>query len=117
MQVVSDTMYQADDLVGAVGPVCGNPIRNVAGAWQVTQAVDNWSAKLEAGGNQPQFLRYYHKYYPKELWAAPSKAINRNSTSIPNSSSLITDFLAYNTTAFGQRRDVYLPRAASELDR
>ncbi len=64
-----------------------------------------WTATL-SGTDQRQWLRHYFKIYDKESWkegAGQQTQLNID----PYSSRLITDFLAYNTTRFGPRDEVY----------
>ncbi len=109
MQVVSDTNHQPKDLVARGWPSLWQTQPQTGKAesegWKVEQSTDGWSAKL-TGSGQRQWLRHYFKYYDKDAWqqsADPSKKIDID----PYSSRLITDFLAYNTTRFGPRDEVY----------
>lgn len=120
MQVVSDTKHQAVDLVAKGWPSLWQPLAIPGGAhaWKPEQTEDTWSARLAAGDSseQTQWLRYYHKFLDQGEWneVAGGAALPEID---PYSISLITDFLAYNTTRFGRRSDVYTPngRLAPEI--
>lgn len=112
MQVVSDTRYQAIDLIAKGWPSLWQPQATAAGphAWKPQQSENGWSAQLAAteSSDQTHWLRYYHKFLDQGEWnevlrGAPLAEID------PYSISLITDFLAYNTTKFARHRDVYDP--------
>ncbi len=121
MQVVSDTRYQPKDLVARgwpslwqaqpTYPVATAPAAaaNVApagnSAWKVEQSTEKWSATL-TGTDERQWLRHYFKIYDKNLWEE-GKDEQTTLNIDPYSSRLITDFLAYNTTRFGPRDEVY----------
>lgn len=109
MQVVSDTNHQPKDLVARGWPSLwqGQPSSGAEAnaSWQIEQTPESWSASL-TGTDQRQWLRHYYKIYDKESW----KEVEGQSAPLnidPYSSRLITDFLAYNTTRFGPRDDVY----------
>ena len=119
MQVVSDTQFQARDLVAKGWPSLWQPqpgaSSSATSAWKLQQDVDSWSAELgsTAAGDQTQWLRYYHKYLDRKAWeqvdsGAPMPAID------PYEVNLITDFLAYNTTRFGPRDRIYDERGRLE---
>lgn len=114
MQVVSDTHHQPKDLVARGWPSLWQSQPMTAStaapapessAWKVEQSVDKWSATL-SGSDKRQWLRHYYKFYDKELW---KQGANQQAPLDidPYSSRLITDFLAYNTTRFGPRDEVY----------
>ncbi|MCC6507753.1 MAG: signal peptidase I [Pirellulaceae bacterium] len=125
MQVVSDTKHQARDLVASGWPSMWQPLSTTSstsssttnstsssdntavGSWQVEQTPETWSATLPANSQTQQWLRYYHKYFDKEAWSALTAQSQAKLDIDPYSSTLITDFLAYNTTRFGPRSDVY----------
>lgn len=103
MQVVSDTDHQPRDLVARGWPSMWQALPQPKdGAWKIEQSADNWSATL-AGTSERQWLRHYYKIYDKDAWKDNNQPLNID----PHSSRLITDFLAYNTTRFGPRDEVY----------
>lgn len=116
MQVVSDTQHQARDLVARGWPSLWQPQPDAQGVatagWKVEQVEQGWSAEVASStdGDQPNWLRYYHKYLKQDDWEkSQASSATKLPGSDPYSINLITDFLAYNTTRFGPRGDIYNP--------
>lgn len=113
MQVVSDTNHLAKDLIASGWPSLWQPLPPVpdapANPWQVSQADGKWSANLKAEDvkNGTRWLRYYHKYLASELRSDDKLRAETIQRISPTESTLITDFLAYNTTEFGPRNILF----------
>jgi len=112
MQVVSDTHHQPRDLIQWGWPSLWQPQAQVPGtpahAWKIEQNGQAWKAQLPSGigADQTHWLRYFHKYYDRDAWREAEQTHKLNPID-PHSSSLITDFLAYNTTRFVDRGRIY----------
>ncbi|MEZ6135757.1 MAG: signal peptidase I [Pirellulaceae bacterium] len=108
-RIVDDTKYIPPVLVKNGWPSRWQPFDDDS-AWIVQQQADVddetiWSAKL-AKSATPQWLRYYHKFVSEDQWQAirrgePVPAVE------PKSSTLITDYLAYNSSYLTSRANVY----------
>ncbi len=95
-QIVSDTKYQAVDLVSKGWPSLWQPTPpESAGGWHVSQSESTWSAELASSG-EPQWLRYYHKFLDEQTWMNLLSGGELREVD-PYRSSLITDYLAYNS--------------------
>ena len=106
MQVVSDTDHQPQDLIARGWPSLWQAQQSSSpSSWTVEQKPENWSAELKGTGDR-QWLRHYFKFYDKDAWTAGADTTAPVNID-PYSSRLITDFLAYNTTRFGPRDDIY----------
>jgi signal peptidase I len=124
LQVVSDTQHQPDELVSrgwpslwqplpatglATGPgVAAGVAAGVENPWQLVHEPGLWRAELPpaADSRTTQWLRYYHKYLDNGLWRE-TRAGQPLEPRDPHSSTLITDYLAYNTTEFATRQRLY----------
>jgi len=111
-RIVSDTQSQAKVLVQQGWPSLWQPLAEAEGdapggehGWQVTQDVDNWRADLRptpAVG----WLRYYHKFLDDAAWFRLMHGGNLGPID-PYSSSLVTDYLAYNSATECDRERVF----------
>ncbi len=106
-QIVADTDYQPADLIDKGWPSLWQPLAaaGAASAWQVEQTSQQWSAQLTPSA-EVQFLRYYHKYLDAAAWenfmsGAPLAPVDEYH------STLITDYLAYNSSYQWERDRIY----------
>ncbi len=109
-RIVSDTKFQAPQLIKQGWPSLWQPLPNVPGAagesgWKVEQSEESWQAEL-ASSPEPNWLRYYHKFLDDESWHNILTGGNLVPVD-PYSSSLVTDYLAYNSSTECDRDRVY----------
>ncbi len=111
-QIVADTKFLPTELVAAGWPSLWQPQasgqsaeQTAAPNWQVTQAVQQWTAELTPS-ESTQWLRYYHKFLTSGEWEAfvDSKQLP---VVEPTSSRLITDYQAYNSSYTTDRSNVF----------
>lgn len=113
-QVVSDTKYLSKELIDAGWPSLWQPWSSPNDApprspWSVQQSPDKWSAELAANPNaagETQWLRYFHQVADPDTWNMLDQG-EKVPTGTYKFFSLITDFLAYNTTKTTQRSVIY----------
>ncbi len=122
-RIVSDTNFQAPLLVKQGWPSLWQPLADAAPAgvpppdagWKVTQSEDSWQATL-ASGPDAQWLRYYHKFLDDEGWYRVLTGGALGPVD-PYGSTLVTDYLAYNSSTECDRDRVYRGnRLRSEID-
>jgi signal peptidase I len=108
-QPVSDTGHPAPELIKRGYPSLWQPVteqgqvteqeqvtnQEQGNGWKVVQDEMQWSAEL-AASESPSWLRYFHRELSEEDWLAIDQ--NRPLPEVdPNSSQLVTDYLAYNS--------------------
>ena len=109
-RIVADTQHQAALLIEQGWPSLWQPLPSADAqpGWQVEQTTTSWHAEL-AASEQPQWLRYYHKFLDDANWYGLLGG-GRLPPIDPYSSSLVTDYLAYNTYTECDRQRVYQGR-------
>ncbi len=110
-QSVSDSDYQPKALVAAGWPSLWQPqpigVKQAESPnrWSIQQTPEKWSASLTPG-DATSWLRYYHKVFSTTDWQR--FATNPQLPKLePLSSTLITDFTAYNSSFSTNRAQVY----------
>jgi signal peptidase I len=111
-QPVTDTNYLSKSLTELGYPSLWQPVSSSGGngtaeGWKVEQSAASWHAEL-ASTSDPQWLRYFHKSLTEREWLAvlqdkqlpESKALN---------STLVTDYLAYNSYMLYHQREQMTP--------
>ncbi|MCC7334869.1 MAG: signal peptidase I [Pirellulaceae bacterium] len=111
-QIVADTKSQPADIIAQGWPSLWQPLpgTDAPTAWKVEHAQEQWSAQLTATA-QPQWLRYYHKFLDDSAWYQVMSG-GRVGPVDPYSSTLITDYLAYNSSYQLERDRIYLRNGA-----
>lgn len=108
-RIVSDTNFRAVPLVKQGWPSLWQPFPSKSGSggegWQVEQTEDVWRAEL-ASTPEPSWLRYYHKFPDDKTWTSVLTGGILGPVD-PYSSSLVTDYLAYNSSTECERKRVY----------
>ncbi len=95
-QPVSDTNHLSTNLVSLGYPsLWQNWSSEGAVGWNVEQNTQGWSAQLQTN-NSPAWLRYYHKTLTEREWLEVERD-KRLPTTSAQDSSLVTDYLAYNS--------------------
>ena len=109
-QIVADTKFQPADIVAQGWPSLWQPwpTADVPSAWKIEHTQDQWRAEL-AATPQSQWLRYYHKFLDDDAWQQVMSG-GRVGPIDPYSSTLITDYLAYNSSYQWERDRIYLRR-------
>ena len=107
---VYDTDRQADVLTGAGYPARWQPWRPGAeappeGGWKVRRTPGQWTAELDAAGEQ-HWLRYYHHWAGSDDWAAAMAGQSLAGVD-PYQSRAVTDFYSYNSALTVNMREVY----------
>ncbi len=107
-QIVADTKFQPADIIAKGWPSLWQPLPDADAptAWKIEQAEEQWSAQLSATP-QPQWLRYYHKFLDVSAWQQVMSGGQVEPVD-PYSSTLITDYLAYNSSYECERDSIYL---------
>ncbi|MEO8268153.1 MAG: S26 family signal peptidase [Aureliella sp.] len=107
-QIVDDTKYQPADIIAQGWPSLWQPLPNAEAptAWKIEHEEEQWSAQLSATA-QPQWIRYYHKFLDDSAWQQVMSG-GRVGPVDPYSSTLITDYLAYNSSYQWERDRIYL---------
>src|SRR5690606_36417838 len=105
--IVADTKYQPADLIESGWPSLWQPVpaADTQSAWQVEQTGQQWSAHLTSSA-PPQWLRYYHKFLNAAAWERLMSGIPLEPTD-EYDSTLITDYLAYNSSYQWGRDRIY----------
>ncbi len=107
-QIVADTKFQAGALIERGWPSLWQSPPSAAeqaSSWDVQQTPTQWSAELVAAP-QPQWLRYYHKFLDDAAWQN-TMAGGQLPAVDPYSSTLVTDYLAYNSSYQWNRSSFY----------
>lgn len=106
-QIVADTKYQPADLIEAGWPSLWQPLPtpDAPAAWQVEQTSQRWSAQVTSSA-APQWLRYYHKFLDASAWESFMSGAPLEPTD-KYGSTLITDYLAYNSSYQWGRDRIY----------
>ncbi len=117
-QLVADTKFQPREIIERGWPsLWQSPAAEAESSWKVQQSPTQWNAELSAGP-QPQWLRYYHKFLDDVSWQT-ALAGGELPAIDPHSSTLITDYLAYNSSYQWNRSSFYrggklLPEVSQE---
>lgn len=96
-QPVTDTKYLSSSLLQLDYPSLWQPWNQTGGenGWSVQQNSDGWSADL-AATSTPTWLRYFHKELSETEWRDVYEEKKLPNTR-PTDSTLVTDYLAYNS--------------------
>ena len=107
-QIVADTKYQPADVIALGWPSLWQPLpaADAPTAWKIEHTEKQWRAQLSATP-QPQWIRYYHKFLDDAAWLQVMSG-GRLAAVDPYSSTLITDYLAYNSSYQWERDRIYL---------
>ncbi|MEM6472999.1 MAG: signal peptidase I [Planctomycetota bacterium] len=76
-------------------------------SWQVKRSKDGLVASIETKGDQPQWLRYFHRWPTQIQWDVASKGGPLNMVD-PYDSRAITDFYSYDCYVHTRSRNVYV---------
>lgn len=110
-RIVSDTSCQAPVLVEQGWPSLWQPwadgeLRGAAAeAWKIEQTAERWQAELSSSQSE-SWLRYYHKFLDDASWYRVMSGGKLPAVD-PYSSSLVTDYLAYNSGTECDRSRLY----------
>ncbi|MFO0939754.1 MAG: signal peptidase I [Pirellulales bacterium] len=95
-QPVSDTNHLSKSLISLGFPsLWQNWSSDNLPGWTVEQNAQGWTAQLQSS-NSPSWLRYYHKTLSEKEWLGVERDKQIPLTA-PQDSSLVTDYLAYNS--------------------
>lgn len=110
-QPVFDTNYISPDLVKAGWPSNMQPWPKVEQQpWKIAFDANQWEAEVDASANaskEPIWLRYYHRFPSLEEWRTIKDNAAAKLDVDPYTSTLITDFAAYNAMLHTEREAVY----------
>lgn len=120
---VYDSDHQATDLVAAAYPSRLQPWREGAktppqDSWSVRRSDSGLTAEVNAEGEQPQWLRYYHRWPSPRQWSEAKHGKSLQNVN-PYDSRLITDFYPYDAYLYVPAERVYdvKPRQRSQRGR
>jgi signal peptidase I len=124
---VNNTAYQAGVLIAADYPSNWQPWAEGATAppsdsWQIERSADSWTATVEASGDEPKYLRYFHRWPDDKQWAQAAEGMTLSNVD-PYSSFAITDFYPYDAYVNVNARQVYsyppgeIPKDTGKLGR
>lgn len=106
-QIVADTKHQPADLIEGGWPSLWQPlpVGDAPSTWQVEHTSQQWSAQLTPSA-EPQWLRYYHKFLDPVAWGRFMSGAALEPVD-EYGSTLITDYLAYNSSYQWGRDRIY----------
>ncbi|NND99342.1 MAG: signal peptidase I [Pirellulaceae bacterium] len=98
---VYDSDFQSAALISAGYPSRWQPWRENAtsppdDSWKIARDANGLTATLPSGSDQPQWLRYYHRWPSDAQWQTADSGGSLKDVD-PYSSRLISDFYAYNS--------------------